>query len=102
MEKALADYREQLNRPFEHEERLRELCARQQEINLQLDLDKSDTQVVANDNMQQDEQAADSFVEWLATRWRGRGQVNDLEAWIDPLRRPWQCFSYLELIELRI
>ncbi len=79
MEKALADYREQLNRPFEHEERLRELCARQQEINRQLDLDKSDTQVVANDNMQRDDKDTDSFVERLAARRTGRGQVNDLE-----------------------
>jgi len=37
MEKALAEYNEQLHRPFEHEERLRELCAKQQEINRQLD-----------------------------------------------------------------
>jgi hypothetical protein len=36
MEKALADYREQLNRPFEHEERLRELCLKQQEITASL------------------------------------------------------------------
>jgi hypothetical protein len=79
MEKALADYQEQLNRPFEHEDRLRELCIKQQEINRQLDLDKSDTQAVANDNMQQDEQAADSFVERLAVRRTGRGQVNNLE-----------------------
>jgi hypothetical protein len=46
-EKRLADYREQLNRPFEHEERLRELFAKQQEMNRQLDLDKGDMQVVA-------------------------------------------------------
>ena len=43
MEKALADYREQLNRPFEHEERLRELFLKQQEINKLLDLDKSES-----------------------------------------------------------
>ena len=29
MEMALADYQAQLNRPFEHEERLRALCLRQ-------------------------------------------------------------------------
>ncbi len=45
-EKALADYREQLHRPFEHEERLRELCLKQQEMNRSLDLDKSERQVV--------------------------------------------------------
>ena len=48
-EKALADYREQLGRPFEQEERLRELLAKQADINRSLDLDKSDTQVVAED-----------------------------------------------------
>jgi len=79
MEKALADYREQLNRPFEHEERLRELCLKQQEINKLLDLDKGDAQAVANDNKQPDEQAAGTFVERLTERRTGRGQVNDLE-----------------------
>jgi len=78
MENAFADYQEQLNRPFEHEERLRELCARQQEINRQLDLDKSDTQVVANDNMQQDDQATDTFVERLAASRIARDQAKDL------------------------
>ncbi len=79
MEKALADYRAQLNRPFEHGERLRGLCLKQQEINKLLDLDKGDAQAVANDNMPQDEQAAGSFVDRLAARRTGRGQVNDLE-----------------------
>jgi len=45
-EKALVDYTEQLGRPFEQEERLRELLARQEDINRSLDLDKSDTQIV--------------------------------------------------------
>ena len=45
-EKALADYREQLGRPFEQEERLRELLVKQEDINRSLDLDKSDTQIV--------------------------------------------------------
>jgi N12 class adenine-specific DNA methylase len=79
MEKALADYREQLNRPFEHEDRLRGLCVKQQEINKLLDLDKGDTQAVANDNMPPDEQAADSFVDRLTVRRTERGQVKDLE-----------------------
>ena len=78
MEKALADYQEQLGRPFEHEERLRELLLKQQEISHQLDLDKGDTQVVANDIMQQDDQAADTFVERLAAERIARRQVNDL------------------------
>src|SRR5207248_3115102 len=53
MEKALADYTEQLNRPFEHEEHLRELFVKQQEINRSLDLDKGDNQVVAKDTPQE-------------------------------------------------
>jgi hypothetical protein len=62
-EKALADYQGQHNRPFEYEERLRELLVRQQEINSQLDLDKSDRQVVAD--MAQDEKAQGTFTERL-------------------------------------
>jgi N12 class adenine-specific DNA methylase len=45
-EKALADYREQMHRPFEQEEHLRELLVRQQEMNKQLDLDKGESQVI--------------------------------------------------------
>jgi len=78
MEKALADYMEQLNRPFEHEERLRELLLKQQEINRQLDLDKGESQVVANDTMQQDDPAADTFVERLAASRIARDQAKDL------------------------
>ncbi len=78
MEKELADYKEQLNPPFEHEECLREFCARQQEINRQLDLDKGDAQVVANDNMQQDDQATGTFVERLAASYIARDQMKDL------------------------
>ena len=67
MEKSLADYREQLNRPFEHEERLRELFVKQQEINKLLDLDKGESQVVANDNdTQQEDKATDTFVDRLS------------------------------------
>jgi N12 class adenine-specific DNA methylase len=47
-EKSLADYREQLEHPFEYEARLRELELKQQEINQKLDLDKGDRQVVAD------------------------------------------------------
>jgi hypothetical protein len=45
-EKALADYREQLGRPFEHEKWLQELLLKQADINRSLDLDKSETQMV--------------------------------------------------------
>ena len=74
MEKSLADYQGQLNRPFEHEDRLRELFVKQQEINRQLDLDKGECQVVANDDVQQDDKAADTFVERLAAE-RGKRRV---------------------------
>ena len=45
-EKALADYRAQLGRPFEHEARLKDLLAKQAQLNAALDLDKHDAQVV--------------------------------------------------------
>ena len=44
IEKELADYQSQADRPFEHEERLKQLLARQAEINSLLDLDKGDQQ----------------------------------------------------------
>jgi N12 class adenine-specific DNA methylase len=47
IEKELADYQTQANRPFEHEERLKQLLARQAEINSLLDLDKGDQQGAA-------------------------------------------------------
>lgn len=78
MEKALADYQRQLNPPFEHEDRLRELFVRQQDINHQLDLDKGESQITA-EYTQHDDIVTDSFVERLATKRTGRGQVNDLE-----------------------
>jgi N12 class adenine-specific DNA methylase len=47
-QKALADYRTQLGRPFEHEARLKELLAKQAQLNAVLDLDKHDAQTVAD------------------------------------------------------
>ncbi len=44
LEKTLTDYQAQANRPFEHEPRLKELLARQAQLNAALDLDKSDAQ----------------------------------------------------------
>jgi N12 class adenine-specific DNA methylase len=46
-EKALADYQAQLGRPFEHEARLKELLGKQAQLNAALDLDKHETQTVA-------------------------------------------------------
>jgi hypothetical protein len=45
-EKALSDYRAQLGRPFEHEAKLKDLLAKQAQLNAALDLDKHDAQVV--------------------------------------------------------
>ncbi len=44
IEKELVDYRSQADRPFEHEERLKQLLARQSELNSLLDLAKGDQQ----------------------------------------------------------
>jgi hypothetical protein len=44
IEKELQDYQLQADRPFEHEERLKKLLARQSELNSLLDLDKGDQQ----------------------------------------------------------
>jgi hypothetical protein len=44
IEKELVDYQAQAERPFEHEERLKQLLARQAELNSALDLDKGDQQ----------------------------------------------------------
>ena len=43
-EKMLSDYREQMDRPFAHEARLKELLARQEELNAALDLGKGEMQ----------------------------------------------------------
>jgi hypothetical protein len=48
-EKALADYQAQLGKAFEHEQRLKELLARQTELNAALDLGKNDHQVAQDD-----------------------------------------------------
>lgn len=46
VEKELADFQGQADKPFEHEGRLNELLKRQSELNGQLDLDKADQQAV--------------------------------------------------------
>ena len=71
MEKALSDYMEQLHLPFEHEDQLRELLLKQQEINRSLDLDKGETQLVAE--TKQEENVADQ--EPLALRRTARGEA---------------------------
>jgi len=62
-EKALAEYKSQLNRPFEHESRLKELLAKQAGLNRALDLDKHDSQVAPAEPEAEKEPAAATFVE---------------------------------------
>jgi hypothetical protein len=52
--KTLADYQAQANKPFDHEARMKELLARQAQLNAALDLDKNETQVAppAEDDME--------------------------------------------------
>jgi hypothetical protein len=45
LQKTLADYHAQANRPFGHEARLKELLARQTQINADVDLDKGERQI---------------------------------------------------------
>ena len=45
LEKTLADYQAQANKPFDHEARMKELLARQAQLNAALDLDKNEKQV---------------------------------------------------------
>ncbi len=58
-EKALADYRAQLDRSFEHGNRMKELIAKQAELNALLDLDKSDAQAVLDGLSEQPKAACD-------------------------------------------
>jgi hypothetical protein len=71
-EKALAEYKAQMNRPFEHEDRLKELLFKQAELNRALDLDKNETQVAPDDGQGEDGQGEKepmpgTFVERVAT-----------------------------------
>jgi hypothetical protein len=57
-EKALADYRAQLGRPFEHEARLKDLLAKQAQLNACLDLDKHEAQIVDEPREPEEEAAS--------------------------------------------
>jgi N12 class adenine-specific DNA methylase len=61
-EKALSEYREQLDRPFEHERRLKELLIQQAQLNAALDLDKNERQVAPDDPQTEKEPTASTFV----------------------------------------
>jgi N12 class adenine-specific DNA methylase len=70
-EKALADYKAQLGKSFEHEGRLKELLAKQAQLNAALDLDKHDTQVVAEAPEEAQEKAVPAG---FAARVRAEGR----------------------------
>jgi N12 class adenine-specific DNA methylase len=55
IERELGDYQSQADRPFEHEERLKQLLARQTGLNALLDLDKGDQQGIESSPERQDE-----------------------------------------------
>ena len=58
-EKELVDYQSQADRPFEHEERLKQLLNRQSELNSLLDLDEGDQQGVESVSELQEEPEAE-------------------------------------------
>ncbi len=72
IEKELADYQLQADRPFEHEERLKQLLTRQSELNSLLDLDKGDQQGVDSVPDLKDEP---DLGQTLAAKSRGRDDV---------------------------
>jgi hypothetical protein len=57
-EKVLADYRAQLGRTFKHEARLKDLLAKQAQLNACLDLDNHEAQVVDEPREPEDEAIA--------------------------------------------
>jgi hypothetical protein len=70
-EKALAEYQAQLNRPFEHERRLKELLAKQAELNAALDLDKNERQVAQDEPQTEKDAGPSTFVGRLKAEERG-------------------------------
>jgi hypothetical protein len=65
-EKTLTDYKGQLDRPFEHEHRLKELLTKQAQLNAALDLDKNERQVAPDDPQTEREPAASTFAARIA------------------------------------
>jgi N12 class adenine-specific DNA methylase len=60
-EKIFTDYKGQLDRPFEHEQRLKELLTKQAQLNAALDLDKNERQVAPDDPQTEKEQVPSTF-----------------------------------------
>ena len=68
LDKTLTDYQAQAKRPFEHEARLKELLARQAQLNAALDLDKSDAQAAEPEAQAEIENASPSRCSETVTR----------------------------------
>jgi hypothetical protein len=66
-QKALTEFKTQLGRPFEHEERLNELLRKQVELNALLDLDKSEHQIVAEAPEDDGKEVSTSFLSRVKT-----------------------------------
>ena len=69
------DYQAQADRPFEHEERLKQLLTRQAELNSQLDLDKGDQQGAASApemNEELESEKAAIIATTVRETWHGR------------------------------
>jgi N12 class adenine-specific DNA methylase len=62
-EKALADYTAQLDKAFEHEQGLKDLLARQAQLNAALDLDKNEQQVAPDDPQTEKDTAPPTFAQ---------------------------------------
>jgi hypothetical protein len=68
-DKALADYKLQLGRPFEHEARLKDLLAKQAQLNAALDLDKHEAQVLADDREPEEKNVPAGFAARVSGDW---------------------------------
>ena len=70
-EKALSDFKAQLDKPYEHEARLKDLLRQQAQLNASLDLDKHDTQVVSEAPEPEFKQIPSSFVARIGSETHG-------------------------------
>ena len=97
LEKTLTDYQAQAQRPFEHEARLKELLARQAQLNAALDLDKSDAQAAEATTEPDFETAAHPFgsPRYLAAPSQLREEWSQRPSFSFPAHRPAPpCFKF--------
>ena len=70
-ERAVAEYRTQLGRPFEHESRLKDLSLKQAQLNACLDLDKHDAQII-DEHGESDTRRIRTETDQARTFWKRR------------------------------